>query len=207
RQPPLGCGAGDARWFKITKGVVLNPLERRTSGAFLCLRRAVALAPVVFALLLAGWLAALLLSVTPASVPVLLAFRWCVRRVALAEAWLARELLGARTRVVPARPRGSGFWAAGKAVLADSAFWRQQVFLVLRMVGGSAVAIGAASLLAAGGFAATLPLYYSHSNSDLGFTKIDTFGKALACVPVGLLVLAAGVLLLRPLAAPFVSAA
>jgi signal transduction histidine kinase len=185
----------------------LNPLDRRISGAFLYLLSAVALAPVVFALLLTGWLLALLLAVTPASVPVLVGFRWSVRQVALAEAWLARELLGAATRVDPARPRGAGFWAAGKAVLADAAFWRQQVFLVLRMVGGSAIAIVEASVLAAGGFLVTLPLSYRHTTSDAGFTKIDTLGKALACVPAGLIVLAVGVLLLRPLAQAFASAA
>jgi Putative sensor len=130
----------------------LNPVDRRTYGAFLYLLSAVALGPVTFALLLTGWLAALLLAVTPASVPVLVGFRWAVRQVALAEAWLARELLGERTGLAPMPARGRGFWAAGKAVLADPAFWRQQVFLVLRMIGGSAIAIGEASLLAAGGF-------------------------------------------------------
>ena len=189
----------------------MNPLQalvdRRTYRALLYLLTAVALAPVTFGLLLAGWLATLLLAVTPASVPVLIGFRWAVRQLAAAEAWLARELLGSQARLEPLPPRGRGFWAAGKAVLADPAFWRQQVFLVVRMVLGSAAAIGEFSVIAVGGGLVALPLYYHHSNTDFGFVKIDSLGKALACEPVGLAVLVVAVLLVRPLAAAFRSAA
>jgi signal transduction histidine kinase len=185
----------------------VNLFARRTASALAFLVSAVVLAPVAFALLLAGWLAALLLAITPASVPVLVGFRWAIRQLALVEAWLARELLGAPVHVPAARRRGPGFWAAGKAVLVDRGFWRQQAYLALRVLGGSTVAIGEVSVLAAGGFLATLPLYYTHSDTDLGFTKIDSIGKALACVPAGLVVLAVAILLVRPLTRPFASAA
>jgi signal transduction histidine kinase len=133
--------------------------------------------------------------------------RWSVRALALVEAWLARELLGSSVRLVPVPPRGRGFWAAGKAVLSDPAFWRQQSFLVLRMLAGATLAIAEFSLVAAGGGLATLPLYYRHSDSDFGFTKIDSLNKALACVPVGLLVLVVALMLVAPLAALFRRAA
>jgi signal transduction histidine kinase len=165
----------------------------------LYLLSAVALAPLSFAVLLGGWLACGLLAVTPAAVPALVGFRWSVRRLALAEAWLARRLLGSETRVAPARPRGRGFWEAGRAVLADAAFWRQQAFLLLRMVAGSALAIGETSVLGAGGGLVALPFYYRYSHADLGFTRVESLGKALACVPVGIVVLALAVWLLRPL--------
>ena len=185
----------------------MNAFARRTASALVFLVSAAALAPAVFGALLAGWLAALLLAITPASVPVLLGFRWAVRQLALVEAWLARELVGARTLVPAAPGRDPGFWAAGKGVLADSGFWRQQAYLALRMVGGSAVAIAIATALAAGGFLAALPLFYTRSDTDLGVARIDSLGKALACVPLGLVVLALGVLLATPLARPFAAAA
>src|SRR5581483_12482005 len=108
--PPLG---GNRHWrdprraacsFKITmREHPVNAFARRTASALVYLVSAAALAPAVFGALLAGWLAALLLAITPASVPVLLGFRWTVRQLALVEAWLARELLGVRA-YVPAAP-------------------------------------------------------------------------------------------------------
>src|SRR5436309_276149 len=143
-------------------------MNRRTYRALLYLLTAVALAAVAFALLLAGWLAALLLAITPASVPVLVGFRRSVRGLALVEAWLARELLGSDVRLAPVPWRGRGFWAAGKAVLGDPAFWRQQAFLVLRMLVGSTLAIGEFSLVAVGGGLAALQLYYRHWTATSG---------------------------------------
>jgi signal transduction histidine kinase len=194
--------------FKMT---AVNPLrallDPRTYRALLYLLTGIAVAPVAFALLLAGWLTALLLAITPASVPVLLAFRWSVRQLAAAEAWLARELLGSRTQLAPPRRRRAGFWAAAESVLGDAAFWRQQVFLVLQVLAAPVAAIGELSLIAFGGGLVALPVYYSYANDDFGFTKIDSLGKAFACVPVGLAVLAIALVLVRPLAGAFRSAA
>jgi signal transduction histidine kinase len=86
-------------------------------------------------------------------------------------------------------------------VLADAAFWRQQAFLALRTTLGGAVAIAEVSLLAAGGGLAALPLYYRHTRPDVGRWRIDTLGEALACLPIGLLVLALALAALVPLAA------
>ena len=184
--------------------LVLNQLatltDRRTYRALVYVLTAVAVAPLAFALLLAGWLAALLLSVTPASVPALLAFRTAVRWLALAEAWLARELLGSEARPAPAARRRSGFWGAGRSVLADPAFWRNQLFLAYRTTAGAAVAIGLVSAFALAGGLVALPLYYGHAHNDFGFWKVDTLLDALACVPLGIAVFAAALLLLRPIA-------
>jgi hypothetical protein len=109
--------------------------DSRTYRALLFLASAVPLGAVEFALLLAGWIAVPLLALTPASVPALLGYRWSVRQVALVEAWLARELVGSRAALPPARPRPRGYWRAGQSVVADAAFWRQQAYLFYRATG------------------------------------------------------------------------
>jgi hypothetical protein len=78
---------------------------RRTFHEFIYLLSGLVAAAVWFALLLVGWLAVVLSAVTPVVVPVLIAFRWATRGLAVGEAALARELLGVDARVAPG-PRG-----------------------------------------------------------------------------------------------------
>jgi len=197
--------AGGLHWRATPRLAPLRDVKRRpvvvqALRTLLYLTSAVAVAPLTFGVLLGGWLAVALLAVTPGAVPALVAFQWAVRALASLEAWLARTLLDTTTRVQPGRPRGRGFWAAGGSVLADGAFWRQQVFLALRMVVGSSLAIGEASAIAAGAGLAALPVYYRHADTDFGFTRIDSLGKALACLPVGIAVLVLALAALLPTA-------
>src|SRR5438034_1217361 len=142
-------------------------LEQRTYRALLFLFSAVPVAAIALGLFIAGWTLALVLAITPLVVPVLLGFRGAVRLLALGEAALARELLGAEVRVPPART-ARGFWRAGLAAVGDPAFWLQQAYLGVRMTIGFGLAVGEATLIAAGlGLIAT-PITYRLTEQDLG---------------------------------------
>jgi signal transduction histidine kinase len=171
----------------------LNPLraltDSRTYRAFLFLASAVPLGAVEFALLLAGWIAVPLLALTPASVPALLGCRWSVRQVALVEAWLARELVGSRAALPPARPRPRGYWRAGQSVLADAAFWRQQAYLFYRATGGWALGVAWTTLIAVAGYLIFLPAYYGPTHTQIVTWRIDRLSEAFAIVPLGIVVL------------------
>src|SRR3954462_13643333 len=154
------------------------------------------------ALLIAGWTATAVLSVTPLVVPVLIGFRRAIGLLAAADAALARSLLG-----VDARPRltsgGNGYWRRGLAVPTDSAFWRQQLYLVLRMTVGFALAVGEVSLLAASLGSLAYPVWYRWSDLRFGSWHVDTLPRSLVLVPAGLVGLAVAVLLARVSAAAF----
>jgi signal transduction histidine kinase len=166
------------------------------------LAAAVPIAAATLALLIAGWTATAVLSVTPLVVPVLIGFRRAIGLLAAADAALARSLLG-----VDARPStasgGAGYWRRGKAVLADGGFWQQQVYLVLRMTLGFALAVGELSLLGASLGSVFYPVWYRWSDLRFGSWHVDTLPRSLVLVPAGLVGLVVAVLLARLSAAVF----
>src|SRR3954452_8773362 len=164
------------------------------------LAAALPIGAVALALLIAGWTATAVLSVTPLVVPVLIGFRRATGLLAAADAALARSLLG-----VDARPStasgGAGYWRRGKAVLTDGAFWRQQVYLVLRMTLGFALAVGELSLLAAALGSVAYPVWYRWSDLRFGSWHVDTLPRSLVLVPMGLVGLAVAIVLAQLFAA------
>jgi signal transduction histidine kinase len=170
----------------------LNPLKaltgRRTYRALLFVLSAVPLGAIDFALLLAGWIVVPLLALTPLFVPALLGYRWCVRQVALAEAWLARKLVGAHATPPPPK-RGAGYWNAGRAAITDRPFWRQQLYLLYRTTAGWALGVAWGSLVAAGGYLIALPAYYGPTDTQIVTWHVDTLAKSLVGIPLGLAIL------------------
>ena len=164
----------------------------------LFLLTAIPLGAVGATLLLAGWLTVLLLAITPLVVPALVAFRAAVGGVAWVEAWLANRLLRTHIRPQVTSP-ATGYWRRGLAVLESRPFWTQQVYLLQRYVLGGTLAIAETTLLAAGAGAVTFPLYYRWSDTEIGSWHVHTFGQALLWVVPGIVALALGVVLLRPL--------
>ena len=169
---------------------------RRFLNEFAYLISGPAAAAAWFGLLLAGWLTALLLAVTPLVVPVLIAFRWATRVLAVAEAGLARGLLGAEVRVGRAAGTEKGYLPRIRGILSDRGFWRQQGYGVIRMVGGFATGVAAASAVASSLFLVGLPIYYRWVDT----WQVHSRGRAFAAVPVGLAALAVSVLLVHGLA-------
>jgi signal transduction histidine kinase len=153
----------------------------------LFLLASVPLAALAFALLLAGWIAVSVLAITPLGVPALVGFRAAAGGVAWVDAELANRLLGTSARPPVRSPGPSGFWSSGLNVLRDAAFWRQQAYLLVSLPLGFGGAVVAWSLLAASLGSLTLPIWYRWNAPELGSWHLDTLGRALLGVPVGML--------------------
>jgi len=156
---------------------------------------------LAFGVLVAGWVAVSVLAITPLVVPALVAFRAAVGGVARLDGEIANGLLETSVRPALRSAGPGGFWHAGLNVLRDGAFWRQQTYLFIRHSLGFAVAVAESSLLAASLGSLTLPIWYRWSAPDLAGRHVDTLGRALLGVPVGIVGLVFALLLLRPLAA------
>jgi signal transduction histidine kinase len=165
--------------------------------SFLYLASALVTGSLGFGLLLAGWLAIGLLALTPLVVPVLIGFRFLVGALAELERRLARALLGVDPGPQPRVSGGAGYWGRSGAVLADRVFWRQHGFVLLRTLVGWPLAVGAVSLVGSALWLAGLPVYYRWGNNELGVLKVDTLGKALLVLPVGVAGFAVALLVLH----------
>ena len=161
--------------------------ERRTYRELGFLLSGGAFAVVWFALLLGGWLATGLLSVTPLIVPTLVVFRATTRLAAAIEAAVARSLLGVDVRIAPRAPGGRGYWGRIRAGATDRAFWGTQAYLLLRTTLGFAAAVGVASLICASLSLIALPVLVTYRwDVDIFDRHIHELGVAFAFVPLGL---------------------
>ncbi len=151
-------------------------------------------------LLIAGWVSAGLLAITPLVVPILIGFRGAVGMLARADAAIGRSLLHTEARP-SVSSGGAGFWRRGKAVIVDPAFWKQQAYLVSRMTVGFGLAVGELTLVAAALGALAFPIYYRWSDLDFGSWHVDSFARSLVMVPIGVAGLVAAAHLARALGA------
>jgi signal transduction histidine kinase len=181
---------------------LLAPLASAESyRTLLFLFTALPLGAVGATVLLTGWTVALILVITPLIVPVLIGFRAAVGWTAVAEAALARTLLGIPVRSRSWTPSAGGFWARAGEILKDTAFWKQQAYLFLRFVLGGTLAIVEGALISSAFGAITMPIYYHWTHADINGWHVDTFWKAALYVPAGIVLLLVSAHLLRPLAA------
>jgi signal transduction histidine kinase len=150
-----------------------------------------------FTLLVAGWPVTLVFAITPLIVPLLIGLRGGVGLLARAEAAVARDLLGTRTRT-PVMSPAAGFWNRGFAVIRDPAFWKQQAHLLLAWP----MALVPLALLYWALELITLPIWYRWVDSAdaLGFFEVDRFVETLPFVGLGLALLVGVAHLLGPLA-------
>jgi signal transduction histidine kinase len=182
--------------------IVVRPLvERRTYRDLLFLLSGTALAGVWLALLVAGYVAACVLAVTPLLVPVLIAFRVLVWSGARVETALARELLDVDVGVGALRAGGRGYFGRIRGILGDGAFWREQVYLFVRMTLGFATGVAAAAATAGSLAMVAMPAWYWSLHPYVATWRIYTLREALACVPIGLVGVVLSVWLVRGIAA------
>jgi signal transduction histidine kinase len=182
--------------------------DRRTWLGLLFLVSALPLGTIGLVLVVTGWSTVLALAITPAVVPLLIAFAAVIRLAAAGEAWLARTLLGAETTTAPPRQSSRGFWRRGLDAVTGRRFWKGQAYLLLRFLLGFPTALLQIALLSTSLGAIAAPIYYrwvpqdgGPKGPDLGAWRVDTLGRALLLVPAGLVLLVATVHLIRPLAA------
>jgi signal transduction histidine kinase len=149
---------------------------------------------VSLVILAVGWSLALGLAITPLVVPVLIGIGAAVRALSWAERGLARELLGVEAgRPEPARPEG--FWARGFAVLRSKEPWREQAYLLLRLL----VALPLFALAWWAGEALVAPLTYRWGWPDYDFWRPETQAESLLVFAAGVL----GLVVVAHLARPF----
>jgi signal transduction histidine kinase len=181
---------------------ILRPLgEARTYRQLLFLLSAAPLAGLWFGLLFAGWLAAGLLAVTPLLVLVLIGFRKLTWLAATAEARLARALLGVEVQAPRAGLGTKGYWGRIRGVLAETSWWGQQTYLLLRMLVGGPLAIAAGSAVGASLWWIVTPITYRWSDESFGSWRVDTLPRALLFLPAGLVGLIVSAWLIRACAA------
>ena len=178
-----------------------SPRAGQSARTLAYLLTAIPLGAIGFATLVAGWVVVSVLAVTPLVVPALVAFRAAVGGIARLEGKIANALLGTRTTPPMQSPGPKGYWRRIPAILGDGAFWKQQVFLLQRYVVGLAFAVGEVSLLAGSLGYITQPIWYRWADSGYGSWKVDSLGRAFIFFPAGIVGLALGLWLLRPLTA------
>lgn len=177
--------------------IVLCPLfQARTYRALLFLAAGIPVAALVLGAVIAGWTTIAVLAITPLVVPVLLGYRGVVGLLAHGDARLAHSLLDTEV-TPPISSAGRGFWGRLKGVFLDPNFWRQQAYLLLRMTLGFALAVAELTLIGSAIGWITLPIWYRWSAPDYGSWEVDTLGRALLHVPVGIVALVAAAWLAR----------
>ena len=178
-----------------------TPRRTQSAKTLLYLLTAIPLGAIGGATLLAGWIIVAVLAITPLLVPALVAFRAAVGGIARLEGKTANALLTTRTAPPMRSPGPKGYWRRIPAILGDGAFWKQQTFLLQRFVVGGTLAVAEAALLAGSVGYLTQPIWYRWSQADYGSWQVDSLGRAFVFFPAGVIGLALGLMLLRPLTA------
>ena len=164
-------------------------------------------APLALVVLIAGCAVVPVVAIMPLAIAAFAGVRYAVGELARLDGGIANAQLGASVNPPLRSPGPRGGWRSGLNVLSDGAFWRQQAYLLVRLTVGFAVAVAEFSLLASSLGALTLPIWYRWSATGstpfprVGSWHVDTLGRALLGVPVGIVGLAIGLLVLGPLAA------
>jgi signal transduction histidine kinase len=158
-----------------------------------------------FTLLSTVWSLTLGLLITPLVIALFYANGAVTFGAGALEAALARSLLVAAAAPPRWPPRRPGWVGVLTGPLSSERFWRVQAYLALRASLGFALGtltlaliVAGLALIAAPAYAAAVP-----EGLDYGVYTAHDFVQALAAVPVGCLVLAATVVLAKPMTRPF----
>jgi signal transduction histidine kinase len=178
---------------------LLAPLRSvETYRALLYYLVGLALGSLAFAVLLGGWIATLVLAITPLVFPLLFGLRWAVGQLSRLQGMAVNALLGAEVSPSTRTTRGASFWTRALNVLRDTAFWKQQAHLLLSWP----LSLVPLAIVYWAGQLITLPIWYRWVDSGdvFGFLDIDTFAEALPVAGGGLVLLLGAAHLLGPYA-------
>jgi signal transduction histidine kinase len=168
----------------------------RTYGRILYLVVAFPLGLTEFCVLVTGISTGLGLAITLVGLPILFAMLYLWRWMAQGERLVIGRLVGVEI-ADPYRPApaGAGHWGLVRGRLSDPATWKDLLFLLFQFPLGTLAFVVAVAVVSAGGWLLSAPVWYSIDGvtNDFGLFTVDTLPEALALVPVGALVLFAGI--------------
>ena len=153
-----------------------------------------------FTILVTAWSLLVGLAITPLVLPLAFGMPFLIRACASLEASLARETLGVRVYPPHRTIVNQSFFRRCFGWITDPAMWRAQGYLAYRAVVGFAIGTGFLSLLGGVGWLVAAPIYYRWLDNgiDFGIWNVDTLPQALLLVPLGALLFAVTMLLVRP---------
>ncbi len=175
-------------------------VERRTYRELSYLLAGGVFSAVWFGLLLGGWIVVGVSAITPLFVPIFVSFRALSRFAVRVEAETLRNLLGDEVRIPWRAPLKGSFWGLIRGAAADPWFWRQQAYLIIRVVGGFGTAVAAVSAVGSGVYFLCAPVAYRWSDQSFGSWHADTLPRALLLVPGGVAILVLTANLVHPAA-------
>ena len=187
--------------MRVIKQTLVDPVTYRRLAYLLS---ALVLGPIWFVALVTAWSLCLGLAITPFVIPVLIVLAYMTRGFAALEAEVARGLLEVDARAPSSTRSKPGFWGWLRGLLGGD-FWRAQAYLMLRWIAGFPVGLVVGIVLITGLGLLVAPAWvpFVSGGAHFGFWRAHTFAQSLVCVPAGLVVLPVGVLIARPLGAPF----
>jgi signal transduction histidine kinase len=193
---PVSTAQRRGRSLHLIETLVRSILDARTYGRILYLLLALPLGVVEFTFLVTAISFGFGTAITLIGIPVLIGTMWAWRWIAERERSLIGRLVGIEI-ASPYRPdpEGGRWWQPVTARLADPATWKDLAFLLLQLPLGIVSFTVAVAVLGTGLGALLAPLYYwaLPEGTWVGPFWIDALGEALAVVPLGALVLFAGI--------------
>jgi signal transduction histidine kinase len=171
---------------------LVNP---RTYGRIGYLLLAGCLGTLEFVFLVTGIALGVGLAITLIGIPILIACVYAWGALAEGERRIIHALTGTQIPN-PYRPLpAGGWWVRLRARLGDPATWKDLTFLLLQFPFGLVSFIVTCVVLGAGLEGLTLPLWYwaVPDGAQLGIFRVDELWQALALVPLGALILVAGI--------------
>ena len=178
-------------------GRLLHPIvESRTYLRIVYLLLALPLGVIEFSFLVTAISFGFGTAVTLIGIPVLIGTVWAWRWIAEVERSLIGRLVGVEIPS-PYRPdpEGGRWWRRIAARLADPATWKDLAFLLLQLPLGILSFTVAVTVLGLGLGLLFAPAYYwaLDSGDFIAALDVDTLAKAIAAVPVGAVILLAGI--------------
>lgn len=135
------------------------------------------------------------LTVTLVGIPVVAGSLLGARSVERADAWLAHWLLGADAPTRPFDPAngGSGIVGGAWANLSRGSSWRALANQLIRPTVAGVTWVATVTALSVGAALTAAPAWYATGELTLPWGRVDNLPAALACVPLGIAVLALSV--------------
>ena len=184
------------RSLERIRGLLNSIRDARTYGRIVYLLLALPLGVVEFTFLVTAISFGFGTAITLIGIPVLIGTVWAWRWIAERERSLIRRLMDTEIpRPYRPDPVGGRWWSVFAARLADPATWKDLAFLLLQLPLGVVSFTLTVAVLGTGLATLAAPTFFwaLPDGTWFGSVRIDTLGEALAWMPLGALILFAGI--------------